>query len=167
MDAHEVEPITLLGTGLEEPDLAISKGPEQALVTDVAHTIKSKLRATFLQEYRFDGNFVGFRHTTIIIDQSCHLKQIQCRVMLLTLSSGIIMISMNRENRNGNIDILILIIDMIEWSMCISVIESFPRRSVLTARSPQWHHSTSPTHRAYHRDNSPAECASRETYLLY
>jgi hypothetical protein len=116
MNTHEIEPITLLRTRLEELDLAIPEGPEKAFITNVAHTIQSKLGATFLKKYRLDSDFVCFRHATIVIDQSRDLKQIQGGVMLLSLSSWVIMVSVNREDWNCNIDILILVINMIKWT---------------------------------------------------
>lgn len=48
VDTHEIKPITLLGAGLKELDLTISEGPEQALITDIAHAVESKLGATLL-----------------------------------------------------------------------------------------------------------------------
>ncbi len=39
MYTHEIEPIFLLHTWLEEFDLAISEGPKQSLIPDIAHAI--------------------------------------------------------------------------------------------------------------------------------
>lgn len=67
MNTHKIEPITLLCTRLEELDLAVSESPEKAFITNVAHTIQSKLGATFLKKYRLDSDFVCLGHATIVI----------------------------------------------------------------------------------------------------
>ena len=40
VDAHEVEPVLLLCSRLIELDLAISKCPEQAFISNIAHAIQ-------------------------------------------------------------------------------------------------------------------------------
>lgn len=42
--------------------------------------------------------------------------------MLLSFTSWVIMVSVDREDWNRNIDVLILVIDMIEWTRNVLVI---------------------------------------------
>jgi hypothetical protein len=114
VDAYEIKPVTLLCAGLEELDLAISKGPEEALVTDITHSIQRELRATFLEQYRLDNDSIHLWHTAIVVDESGNLKQVQSGVVLLALSSRIIMIAVNGEDWNCDVDILILVIDVVK-----------------------------------------------------
>jgi hypothetical protein len=139
MNAQKIEPITLLCTRLKELDLAVSESPEEPLITDIAHTIQSELRATLLKEYRLDRNFVRLGHASIVIHKSSNLKQVQSGIMFLTLSSRIIMITMNGKHRNRNIDILILIIDMVKWSVILSAKHQtrYLTSAKLTAQNPQ------------------------------
>ena len=95
MYTHKVEPIALLRAGLEEFDLAISESSKETLVTNVAHTIQSEFGAALLKKYRLDSNLICLGHTTVVIHQSCNLKQVQGRIMFLSFSSRIIMIPMN------------------------------------------------------------------------
>ena len=47
--AHEVEPLVLLHTRLEELDITVPPGVEQALITNVAETIESEFGAALLK----------------------------------------------------------------------------------------------------------------------
>lgn len=77
MDAHQIEPILLLCAWLEEFDLAIAKCPEQTLIPYIAHAVQSELGLSFLQQDRLDHNIVGFRCSTVVVDQTSCLKKIQ------------------------------------------------------------------------------------------
>jgi hypothetical protein len=74
MNTHEIEPIVLLCARLEELDLAIPEGSEEAFITDVAHSVQRELCATLLKKYRLDSDFVCLGHATIVVYESRNLK---------------------------------------------------------------------------------------------
>lgn len=74
MHTHEVEPLIFLCAWLEELDVAIAKVSEQTLIADIAHTIQSEFSSTFLQQNRFDRDFVSLLMSPIVVDQSGYLE---------------------------------------------------------------------------------------------
>ena len=129
MDAHDVEPVVFLRAGLEEFDFAVAEGVVEALIADVAHTVECELRVAFLEEHGFDDDIVGFWGASVVVDETGHLEDVESgevtflqdiSITILVRWSGytytrrIIMIPMNREDRNRHINIRILIVDMIE-----------------------------------------------------
>lgn len=77
MDAHQIKPVLLLGTRLKKLDLPVPKGPEKPFISDIAHTVKSEFGLSFLQQNRLHEDVVRFRSSTVVIDQSGYLQQIQ------------------------------------------------------------------------------------------
>jgi len=49
MHTHQVEPVVLLLTRLEELDFAIPKSAEKSFVSHIAHSVQCKLSASLLQ----------------------------------------------------------------------------------------------------------------------
>lgn len=54
MDTHQVKPVLLLSSRLEKLDLPIPESPKEPLISDIAHTIKSKFGLSLLKENWFD-----------------------------------------------------------------------------------------------------------------
>ena len=77
MDTHKIKPILLLRPGLEELDFAISKCSKKSLIPHIAHTVQCKLCISLLQKYGLDLDVVRFGSSSVVIDQTCCLEQIQ------------------------------------------------------------------------------------------
>lgn len=77
MNAHQIEPILLLGARLKEFDLPVPKGPEEPFVSHITHTIQGEFGLTFLQQYRLHEDVVRFRSSAVVIHQPRYLQQIQ------------------------------------------------------------------------------------------
>ena len=73
MYAHEVEPIILLHSRLEELNLAISECPKESLIPDITHPIECKFGVPFLQQHGLDENIVRFWGSSIVVYQSGYL----------------------------------------------------------------------------------------------
>ena len=83
MHGYQIEPVTLLGTGLKELHFAISEGSEDSLIPHMAHSVKGELRVAFLQQDGFNHDVVRFWRLAEIVDQAGHLEQIQCSIAAL------------------------------------------------------------------------------------
>lgn len=131
VDTAQVEPILLLGARPKESGLAVHKGSVKPFITDIAHSVKRQFGASLLQQDRLDDNVVRFRRFPVVIDQSASLQHIKSgqvpglvRIsgqsqqksmdMELMYARGIIMVPVNRKDWNGNINIGILVIHVVE-----------------------------------------------------
>ena len=74
MDAHQVEPILLLGPWLVELDFLIPKRSKEPLVSDVAHAVEGKLRLPLLDQHRLHLNVVRLGGAAIVVDQTGGLE---------------------------------------------------------------------------------------------
>lgn len=77
MNAHQIEPILLLGARLKKFDLPVPKGPEKPFVSNITHTVQREFGLSFLQENRLHEDIVRFRSSAVVIDQPRYLQQIQ------------------------------------------------------------------------------------------
>ena len=74
MDTHEIEPVRLLLRRLEELHFAITKRPEETLVTHIAHSVHSELCAPFLQKDWLDLDVVALMSPAVVVHKTTDLK---------------------------------------------------------------------------------------------
>lgn len=121
MHTRKIEPLVLVQAWLEELHVAIAERAEETLVADIAHAVQSKLGRAFLQKYRLDLNVVGLWRSTVIVQEARHLQDVESGQMSFT--GWVVVIAVDGEDRNGDIDVRIFVVDVVERSIDVSTLD--------------------------------------------
>jgi hypothetical protein len=118
--ARKIEPFVLVNVWLEEFYIAITECPEEAFVAHVTHAVECKFCGAFLEKNRFDLNVVGFGRSAVVVQEARHLQDVESSQM--AFAGRIVMVAMDGEDRYGNINVLIFVVDVVESTNDVSTL---------------------------------------------
>jgi hypothetical protein len=116
----KVEPLVFVYVWLEELHIAVAECAEESFIADIAHAIECKLCGTFLKQDRLDLDVVGFRRSAVVVQEARHLQDVESSQM--AFAGRVVMVAMDGENRNGNIDVLVFVVDVVESAGNVSTL---------------------------------------------